>query len=119
LEDSLKQETNLGIDRALGMAIMGITGGTIGFYLGGNFLILMGFFLGGVLGFAVAGLGARRFFISILVGLAVGAATSFMIDRVEDILVILAGSGAAAGGFIGINIELLKRKGKKKTFLNL
>jgi len=115
LEDSIKQETNLGIDRALGMTIMGITGGTIGFYLGGIFLILIGLFLGSALGFAVAGFGARIFFVSVLVGLAFGAWTSIAIDRVEDTMVILAGSGAAAGGFVGINIELLMRKGKKKN----
>ncbi len=110
MKDSSVQNTKLFIDRVLGMAIMGITGGTIGFYVGGLFPIFIGGALGGTLGFAVAGFGARRFFISVLAGFLIGVLVSFAIGRVEDALVILAGSGAAAGGFVGINIELLKRK---------
>jgi len=92
---------------------MGLTGGTIGFYLGGILLIFSGLFLGSVLGYAVAGFGARLFFVSVLVGFLMGALISMVIGRVEDAMVILAGSGAATGGFIGINIELLRR-GRKK-----
>jgi len=91
---------------------MGATGGTIGFYLGGILLIFSGLFLGSVLGYAVGGFGARLFFVSVLVGFLMGALLSIFIGRVEDTMVIQAGSGAAAGGFIGINIELL-RKGRK------
>jgi len=102
----------LNLDRFLGVVIMGATGGTIGFYLGGILLIFIGLILGSALGFAVAGFGARVFFMSVLVGSLVGALISIVIGGVEDTVVILAGSGAAAGGFIGINIELL-RKGRK------
>lgn len=102
----------LNLDRFLGIVIMGATGATIGFYIGGILLIVSGLFFGSVLGYAVADFGARIFFISVLVGTLVGALINMLIEGVEDTMVIIAGSGAAAGGFIGINIELL-RKGRK------
>ncbi len=88
---------------------MGITGATIGFYLGGIVLIILGLLLGSTLGVAVAEIGARRFFLSVLVGLLVGSTVSLLLGQ-EGTLVILAGTGAAVGGFIGINIELLRRR---------
>ena len=63
------------LDRFLGIVIMGATGGTIGFYLGGILLIFSGLILGSVLGYAVAGFGARLFFVSVLVGFLLGCQT--------------------------------------------
>ena len=81
MEETLDKRQFLSLDRFLGVLIMGATGGTIGFYLGGILLVFSGLFLGSVLGYAVAGFGARLFFVSVLVGLLMGVPSSvFLLD---------------------------------------
>jgi hypothetical protein len=93
-------------DLALGAAIMGINGILIGLYLGSRAIMIAGAFLGAVLGGFVSTFGARIFFISILSGAALGGLTALGIGA-PDMIMIGVGTGAAAGGFLGINLERL------------
>jgi hypothetical protein len=92
-------------DIAFGLAVMGTVGTLIGFIMGGGMMpvaIGLGLVLGGVIGF----LGGRRFLISILVGTVLGGALAWLVAGPERIWVG-AGSGAAMGGFLGVQISML------------
>jgi hypothetical protein len=97
-------------DMAMGMTIMGSTGLVIGIHLGGAVWVAVATILGLILGGFIAKLQARRFFISVLVGTALGGMLALWLGG-SYALIIGAGSGGAIGGFVGINIELFMRKG--------
>ncbi|MGH7273203.1 MAG: hypothetical protein ACREIQ_01925, partial [Nitrospiria bacterium] len=61
-----------------------------------------------VLGAFIAKLGARHFFLSVLVGTIVGGLLGWFAGGVE-VIRLGAGTGGAIGGFVGINIELFMR----------
>jgi hypothetical protein len=92
-------------DIGFGMAVMGTVGTLIGFIMGGSLVpvtIGVGLVLGGVIGL----LGGRRFLVSILVGTVSGGALAWLAAGSERIWVG-AGTGAAMGGFLGVQISML------------
>jgi hypothetical protein len=92
-------------DVGLGMAVMGTVGALIGFITGSSLVpvaIGVGLVLGGVIGL----LGGRRFLVSILVGTLLGGALAWLVAGAERIWVG-AGTGAAMGGFLGVQISML------------
>lgn len=93
------------LDIALGMAVMGTVGTLIGFVMGGGLLpvaITVGLVLGCVIGF----LGGRRFLVSIMMGTVLGGALAWLVAGLDRVWVG-AGSGAAMGGFLGVQISML------------
>ncbi len=92
-------------DIGFGTAVMGTVGALIGFIMGGWLMpvaIGVGFVLGGVIGL----LGGRRFLVSILVGTVLGGTLAWWVAGAERIWTG-AGTGAAMGGFLGIQISML------------
>ena len=92
-------------DIMFGLAVMGTVGALIGTIMGGGLLpvaIVLGLAMGAVIGF----LGGRRFLISILVGALLGGGLAWLVAGTERIWVG-AGSGAAMGGFLGVQISML------------
>jgi len=92
-------------DIGLGIAVMGTVGALIGFIMGGRLMpvaVGVGLVLGGVIGL----LGGRRFLVSILVGTVLGGALAWLVAGAERIWVG-AGTGAAMGGFLGVQISML------------
>lgn len=92
-------------DIVFGLAVMGTVGALIGIIMGGGLMpiaIALGLAMGGVIGF----LGGRRFLISILVGALLGGGLAWLVAGTERIWVG-AGSGAAMGGFLGVQISML------------
>ena len=95
-------------DLLLGAAIMGTTGAIIGYYVGGGPPIVLGTVLGCLLGGLVSMHGARSFFLSVLAGTLLGGIVAREFGG-ADMVMIGAGSGAAIGGFVGVNIEMFRR----------
>jgi len=92
-------------DILFGLAVMGTVGVLIGIIMGGGLMpiaIAVGLAMGGVIGF----LGGRRFLISILIGALLGGGLAWLVAGKERIWVG-AGSGAAMGGFLGVQISML------------
>jgi hypothetical protein len=93
------------LDIAFGLAVMGTVGALIGIIMGGGLMpiaIMVGLGMGGVIGF----LGGRRFLVSILIGSVLGGALAWLVAGTERISVG-AGTGAAMGGFLGVQISML------------
>ena len=93
------------LDIAFGLAVMGTVGAMIGIIMGGGLMpiaIMVGLGMGGVIGF----LGGRRFLVSILIGSVLGGALAWLVAGTERISVG-AGTGAAMGGFLGVQISML------------
>ncbi|MBI5197587.1 MAG: hypothetical protein HZA19_03155 [Nitrospirae bacterium] len=99
-------------DTILGLVIFGITGTLIGIYLDSWAVMIGGGIAGSVLGFFIGKLGARRFFLCVLVGTAAGGFLGWYAGGAE-VVRLGAGTGSAIGGFIGINIELFMRPREK------
>ena len=92
-------------DIVFGLAVMGTVGLLIGVIMGGGLMpvaIAVGLAMGGVIGY----LGGRRFLVSILIGSFLGGALAWLVAGPERISVG-AGSGAAMGGFLGVQISML------------
>ena len=92
-------------DILFGLAVMGTVGVLIGIIMGGGLMpiaIAVGLAMGGVIGF----LGGRRFLISILIGALLGGGLAWLVAGTERVWVG-AGSGAAMGGFLGVQISML------------
>jgi hypothetical protein len=92
-------------DIVFGLAVMGTVGALIGMIMGGGLMpvaIVVGLSMGAVIGF----LGGRRFLISILVGTLLGGGLAWLVAGTERIWVG-AGTGAAMGGFLGVQISML------------
>jgi hypothetical protein len=92
-------------DIVLGIAVMGTVGTLIGLTMGGS-LMPVAISIGFVLGIVIGLLGGRRFLFSILVGTVLGGALAWLMAGIERIWVG-AGSGAAMGGFLGVQISML------------
>lgn len=93
------------VDVLFGLAVMGTVGTLIGFIAGGGLMpvaVGLGLVLGGVIGF----LGGRRFLASILVGTFLGGTLAWLVAGTDRIWVG-AGTGAAMGGFLGVQISML------------
>ncbi len=90
-----------------GMAITGITGGVIGSIMGGILPILGMATLGAVIGNVVWALGEQRFFVLILVGILAGSGLAIYLGGMESAL-LGAGTGGAIGGFVSVNLNMLR-----------
>ncbi len=93
------------VDIVFGLLVMGTVGTLIGQVMGGGLMpvaVGAGLVLGAVIGF----LGGRRFLISILAGTILGGALAWLVAGVDRVWVG-AGTGAAMGGFLGVQISML------------
>lgn len=93
------------VDAVFGAVVMGTVGALIGLFMGHDTLPVAAA-LGTVLGTVVGLLGGRRFLISILVGTVLGGWLAWVLAGRENIS-IGAVTGAAMGGFLGIQISML------------
>lgn len=90
----------------VGIAIFAVTGILIGLYLRHWGVVIGGALLGGVLGAGIGTLGAHRFFYSVAAGTILGAWVGWRAGGV-DVVPLMAGTGSAVGGFVGITIEMI------------
>ena len=95
------------------MLITGVTGATVGFFMGSIGWILIMAFLGAILGAIVWRLGGQKFFLFVVIGVLLGSGLAFYIDGMASIL-LGAGTGGAVGGFVGVNVRMLQPKFPKK-----
>ena len=84
---------------------MGTVGTLIGVLMGGGFLAVA-VILGMVLGAGVGLIGGRRLLMGIFIGTILGGALAWAVSGPENITVG-AGAGAAMGGFLGIWVSML------------
>jgi len=98
-----------------GVATFMVTGVLIGLYLKSWPVALGGAVFGAMLGAGVAKLGARRFFYSVVAGTLLGGLVGWRAGGV-DVVPLMAGTGSAVGGFVGITIEMLTgpRRGERE-----
>ncbi len=99
------------IDIFVGAVIFSFAGALVGYYLQHLGIGVTGALLGLVLGNFVARLGARCFFISVLVWTILGAVLGWYAGGMAFVP-LMAGSGSAIGGFLGVNIEMFLRRRK-------
>ncbi|MFQ5779933.1 MAG: hypothetical protein ACE5HN_03995 [Nitrospiria bacterium] len=90
-----------------GMAVTGITGGVIGSFMGGAVPIIGMALIGALIGNVVWMLGGQRFFLFIVIGIFLGAGLAIYISGMEAAL-IGAGTGGAMGGFLAVNMSMLR-----------
>ncbi len=93
------------IDILIGAVVMGTVGMLIGHFMGGGYLPV-GVGLGVLLGAGVGMFGGRRFFLSILVGAGLGAVLAWVLGG-PDAVSVGSASGAAMGGFLGVQISMI------------
>ena len=91
----------------VGALLFAMTGALIGFYLRSWSVVWGGSLFGVLLGAGVGTLGARRFFVSVAIGTVVGGLVGWRAGGV-DVVPLMAGTGSAVGGFVGITIEMLR-----------
>jgi hypothetical protein len=89
-----------------GIGVFTVTGILIGLYLGSWEVVVGGAVFGAMLGAGVAKLGAHRFFFSVVAGTVLGGLIGWRAGGM-DVVPLMAGTGSAVGGFIGITIEML------------
>jgi len=90
-----------------GIAITGVTGGIIGSFMGGLMPILAMGLLGAVIGNVVWALGGQRFFVLIVIGILLGSGLAVFLSGMDAAL-LGAGTGGAIGGFISVNLNMLR-----------
>lgn len=93
-------------DAWLGGCVIGAAGGAAGYFMGSeglNHLLfaLGGALVGGLLGVVTAGLGGRRFFLSIVAGAAIGGVLATILGGAEA-SILGAATGGTIGGFSGV-----------------
>ncbi len=92
-----------------GMAIAGTTGGLIGAFMGKAVYIVGMACIGALLGYVVWSMGGQRFFLFIVVGALLGGASATYLSGYTATL-LGAATGGAIGGFLGVNLLLLRHK---------
>ena len=90
-----------------GMAVTGITGAVIGAIMGGWLPIIGMALLGALIGNIVWVMGGQRFFLFIVIGVFLGAGLAILIGGLDAAL-LGAGAGGAIGGFVAVNMSMLK-----------
>lgn len=90
----------------VGVAIFTVAGVLVGLYLHHWVTAVGGALFGALIGLGLGKLGAHRFFISVAVGTLLGAIVGWKAGGVE-VVPLMAGTGSAVGGFVGITIEML------------
>lgn len=90
----------------VGVSIFTATGVLVGLYLHHWATAVGGAVFGALIGLGLGKLGAHRFFLSVAVGTVIGALVGWRAGGVS-VVPLMAGTGSAVGGFVGITIELL------------
>lgn len=90
----------------MGIAIFAVTGVLVGLYLHQWATAVGGAVFGALIGLGLGKLGAHRFFISVAVGALLGAVVGWRAGGAA-VVPLMAGTGSAVGGFVGITVELL------------
>lgn len=90
----------------VGIAIFTVTGVLVGLYLHHWATAVGGAAFGALIGLGLGKLGAHRFFISVAVGTLLGAVVGWKAGGAA-VVPLMAGTGSAVGGFVGITIEML------------
>ncbi len=91
----------------VGALLLAMTGALIGFYLRSWPVVWGGSLFGVLLGAGVGALGAHRFFVSVAIGTVIGGLVGWRAGGV-DVVPLMAGTGSAVGGFVGITVEMLR-----------
>jgi hypothetical protein len=91
---------------SVGVAIFTATGVLVGLYLDHWGIVFGGAVFGALIGVALGKLGAHRFFISVAAGTLIGALVGWRAGG-PAVVPLMAGTGGAVGGFLGITIEML------------
>jgi len=89
------------------MTVTGITGGVIGSFMGGLVPIISMAILGALIGNIVWSMGGQQFFLFIVVGILLGSGLAIYISGMDTAL-LGAGTGGAIGGFVAVNMSMLK-----------
>lgn len=90
----------------VGVLIFTVTGVLVGLYLDHWGLAIGGAIFGAFIGVGLGKLGAHRFFLSVAAGTVVGALVGWRAGG-PAVVPLMAGTGSAVGGFVGITIEML------------
>jgi len=90
-----------------GMCVTGVTGGLIGFFMGGLVWIIMITLVGIALGAIIWNLGGQRFFLWVTGGAVLGALMAIGLSDMEAAL-MGAAAGGSIGGFVSVNLGILK-----------
>lgn len=90
----------------VGVAIFSVTGVLVGLYLHHWATAVGGAVFGALIGLGLGKLGAHRFFISVAAGTVIGALVGWEAGG-PSVVPLMAGTGSAVGGFVGITIEML------------
>ncbi|MFZ5863631.1 MAG: hypothetical protein ACOYXR_12405 [Nitrospirota bacterium] len=102
----------------VGVAIFTVTGVLVGLYLDHWGIVIGGAIFGALIGVGVGKLGAHRFFLSVAVGTVIGALVGWRAGG-PAVVPMMAGTGSAVGGFVGITIEMLvgarQHQGEKRA----
>ncbi len=93
------------INVVIGSVVMGTVGTLIGLLMGGGFLPVA-VVVGVSLGAGVGMFGGRRFFLSILIGAVLGGVLALILGG-EDAVTVGSASGAAMGGFLGVQASMI------------
>lgn len=97
------------------MLVTGITGGFVGSFLGGFLWILGMAMIGCLIGNIVWRLGGQHFFLYIVIGILLGSGLAAYLGGTDTAL-LGAGTGGAMGGFLAVNIKMLRPKTFKPLF---
>ncbi len=95
-----------------GLAITGVIGGLIGSFIGGITPILVMALAGALIGNVVWALGGQRFFVLISIGILLGSGLAIYISGLEAAL-LGAGTGGAIGGFVSVNLNMLRPRDRE------
>jgi hypothetical protein len=90
----------------VGVAIFTVTGVLVGLYLDHWGIGIGGAIFGALIGMGLGKLGAHRFFLSVAAGTVLGALVGWRAGGTA-VIPLMAGTGSAVGGFVGITIEML------------
>jgi len=90
-----------------GISVTGITGAVIGSFMG-SWLAMLGMaLLGALIGNIVWAMGGQRFSLFIVIGIFLGAGLAILLGDMDAAL-LGAGTGGAIGGFVAVNMSMLK-----------
>lgn len=89
------------------MAVTGLCGGIIGHFMGGLLWIFGMAMAGSVLGMIIWRMEGQRFFLLVVIGSFLGGMLALYLSG-KDSFLLGAAAGGAIGGFLGVNLNLLR-----------
>jgi len=90
-----------------GMTVTGLSGAAIGGFMGGWLAVVGMTLLGALIGNIVWAMGGQRFSLFIAIGIMLGSGLAILISGIDAAL-LGAGAGGAIGGFVAVNMSMLK-----------